>query len=353
MSLGRIRVTLLQCGSELNPLTELALKSPLLETTGSFRLAADCDEKRLTEACAASDLALLDCFHCEPKKLKLCAVVQKLRALRLIGVFSGPEAEKSCELKLSSSLCWEESMGPSIEDACGLLLYKIKSARLNAIAEKSAGLARNEEPSEKMQLPAERRAATDFELIALGASAGGTEALTTVLSALPREVPPIVLVQHMPAKFVPMFAERLRKKTAFSVCLAAGGEPIERGFVYLTDKERQLAVRNINGRLCVDCSCEEKVSGHRPSVDRLFASAAEAAGSAAIGVILTGMGRDGADGLLRMRQAGAYTIGQDRKSCVVYGMPAAASEAGAVELQLPLVSIADAITAVVSRKRGA
>jgi two-component system chemotaxis response regulator CheB len=179
-------------------------------------------------------------------------------------------------------------------------------------------------------------------VIAIGASTGGVEALFTVLKTLPTDCPPVLVVQHMPASFTGSFASRLNKECALTVSEALDGTPIARGCVYIApggQTHMELA-GGVRGR--IKLSANAAVSGHRPSVDVLFRSVASC-GANAVGVMLTGMGSDGAEGMLSMRQAGARTIGQNAETCVVYGMPRAAFAAGAVELEFPLSSIASAI----------
>ncbi|MNB73443.1 Chemotaxis response regulator protein-glutamate methylesterase [compost metagenome] len=176
-------------------------------------------------------------------------------------------------------------------------------------------------------------------LIVIGASTGGTEAIASVLNALPAEMPGIVVVQHIPPLFSRMFSERLNLSSALTVKEAEDGELVVPGKVLVAPGDRQVSVRSLGGQYRLECTAGEKVNGHCPSVDVLFASAAKAAGPKAVGILLTGMGYDGAKGLLAMRRKGAHTIGQDEASSVVYGMPKAAYELGAVEKQAALAAI--------------
>jgi two-component system chemotaxis response regulator CheB len=191
------------------------------------------------------------------------------------------------------------------------------------------------------------------KVVAIGSSTGGVEALIAVLQKLPKNCPPTVITQHMPSTFTKSFAERLNRICAPVVEEATDGARLEIGKIYLAPGgERHLQVVNPSAPCCRLVE-REPVNGHRPSVDVLFDSVAELAGRNAVGVILTGMGRDGASGLLRMRSAGARTIGQNEKTCVVYGMPRVAFEIGAVEQQLPLGSIGDEILKLTAaRKEG-
>ena len=180
-------------------------------------------------------------------------------------------------------------------------------------------------------------------VIALGASTGGTDALHTVLQDLPTSTPGIVIVQHMPELFTKMYADRLNRACKMSCVEAVDGERVEVGKIILAAGNYHLRLAKDAKGYYVTSQHGEKVSGHCPSVDVLFESVAKVAGSDAIGAIFTGMGADGAIGLKKMRDAGAYTIGQDEKSCVVYGMPMVAYNMGGVCRQAPLDQIAQII----------
>lgn len=191
------------------------------------------------------------------------------------------------------------------------------------------------------------------KIVAIGSSTGGVEALIAVLQKFPANCPPTVITQHMPPSFTRSFAERLNRLCAPVVQEASDGARLEIGKIYLAPGgERHLQVANASAPQCRLIE-RAPVNGHRPSVDVLFDSVAELAGRNAVGVILTGMGRDGAAGLLKMRYAGARTIGQNEKTCVVYGMPRVAFELGAVEQQFPLNAIGEEILkATAARKEG-
>ncbi len=179
----------------------------------------------------------------------------------------------------------------------------------------------------------------DF-IIALGASTGGTEATLQVLEQLPADIPGMVITQHMPEGFTNMYAQRLNRLCKMEVKEAVNGDVVRRGLVLIAPGgECQMKVVRLGGHYTVRIYPGEKVSGHRPSVDVLFQSVAQAAKSGAVGIILTGMGQDGAYGLLDMHKAGAYTIGQDKESCVVYGMPMVAQNIGAVTVQASCANI--------------
>ncbi|HCH32602.1 MAG TPA: chemotaxis response regulator protein-glutamate methylesterase [Oceanospirillaceae bacterium] len=176
-------------------------------------------------------------------------------------------------------------------------------------------------------------------IIAIGSSTGGTEALNQVLSVMPAESPPILIAQHIPPTFSTSLARRLNEASAMTVVEASDGMEVKKGHAYLAPGNFHLAIRRRGHGYICRIIHTEKVNRHRPSVDVLFDSMVKEVGKHATGVILTGMGADGAQGLLRMREAGCHTIGQDEASSVVYGMPRAAKELGAVEFELPLAKI--------------
>lgn len=180
-------------------------------------------------------------------------------------------------------------------------------------------------------------------IIAIGASTGGVAALRTLLSALPATCPGLLITQHMPPAYTGPFAARLDQSSALTVVEATDGQRVQSGHAYVAPGDRHLSlVRDRQGLRCA-LTDGPPVSGHRPSVDVLFQSVADAVGSHAIGALLTGMGRDGAEGLLEMRQAGAVTFGQSEASCVVYGMPRAAMEIGAVTAEMSVGDMTKAI----------
>lgn len=177
-------------------------------------------------------------------------------------------------------------------------------------------------------------------VIVIGASTGGTEAVLEIVRALPRNMPGIVVVQHMPEGFTAMYAGRLNELCRMEVKEAKSGDLILPGRILIAPGGCQLRMAKDDRGYITECYPGEPVNGHRPSVDVLFHSAAKLLGEDAVGVILTGMGYDGAKGLKAMKQAGAHTIGQDEETCVVYGMPKVAYDIGGVAEQLPVYEIA-------------
>ena len=186
-------------------------------------------------------------------------------------------------------------------------------------------------------------------IIFVGASTGGTEAVKQFLQGIPSDCPPILVVQHMPEAFTGSFAARLNSFCQPSVIEAKGGETVATGTVYIAPGHSHLKIRRQGSAYLTELSAAPPVNRHRPSVDVLFDAAAAVVGRNAIGVILTGMGKDGAQGLLRMRQAGARTFGQDEASCVVYGMPREAAMVGAVEEVAGIAQLAGRVMALLNR----
>jgi two-component system chemotaxis response regulator CheB len=245
------------------------------------------------------------------------------------------------------------SAGPGMMEAYAAdMITKVKIAADVDVASKFGPALQPRPAAPRPQTPAgtgkallrAAKPADKDQVLAVGASTGGTEAIFSVLTKLPADIPGTVMVQHMPGGFTKLYAERLNKACPFEVREAEDNDLVRPGLALLApggDYQMKL-VKGPNG-YAVKLIDMEKVSGHKPSVDFLFDSVADAAGNKAIGVILTGMGADGAKGLLKMREKGAYTIGQDQASCVVYGMPMVAYNKGAVAKQLPLDQIAQEI----------
>lgn len=187
------------------------------------------------------------------------------------------------------------------------------------------------------------RGSAAIDLIAIGASTGGTEALSAVITRLKPPLPGIVIVQHIPPMFSRLFAERLNSECELTIQEAASGDVVMPNNVYIAPGAKHMTISRTGGRYTLECKPGPPVHSVCPSVDVLFDSVAETAGNRAMGIILTGIGKDGAAGLLKMRQQGSPTIGQDEATSTVYGMPKSAFDIGAVQQQLPLLSIPEAI----------
>ncbi len=227
---------------------------------------------------------------------------------------------------------------------CNELSVKIKIAS-------SAKVKKTPSPIESLPLPNLKSGDGSERVIAIGASTGGTEATLEILKNLPADIPGIVIVQHMPVGFTKMYADRLNRICKFSVLEAQNGDRVKQGQALIAPGDKQMTLSKDQNGYYVKCAAGEKVSGHCPSVDVLFRSVARTAGKDAMGVILTGMGKDGAQGLLEMRTKGSYTIGQDKASCVVYGMPMVAYDIGAVVKQAPCQAIASLIIQRLNRSK--
>lgn len=209
---------------------------------------------------------------------------------------------------------------------------------------KAAGGARVAPTSSQMKVPAAtKNGGLDLSrLIAIGSSTGGTEALRILLTQLPEEIPPIVITQHIPAIFSKAFADRMNSLCPFHVCEAVDGQEVLPGNVYIAPGGRQMKLRGrSNGRIFIEINDSPPVCRHKPSVDYLFQSVAETCGKRSIGIILTGMGADGAEGLLRMKKAGARTIAQSEETCAVFGMPREAIALGAADEILGIEEVAE------------
>ena len=189
-----------------------------------------------------------------------------------------------------------------------------------------------------------------IDLIAIGASTGGTEALSSILTRLRPPLPGIVIVQHIPPMFSRLLSERLDNECALSVKEAVTGDIVEPDHVYIAPGSKHMTIKNYGGQMILHCNPGPPVHSVCPSVDILFNSVAREIREKALGVLLTGMGKDGAEGLLHMREQGSHTLGQNEATCTVYGMPKAAFELGAVEKQLPLDDIPTAITTLANKK---
>ncbi|MGE5644263.1 MAG: protein-glutamate methylesterase/protein-glutamine glutaminase [Acidobacteriota bacterium] len=241
--------------------------------------------------------------------------------------------------------------GPySVGDLIALLPDRIRAAAAARVRRRTGCEEERAAPA-KPPAPAERPG-SPVSLIAIGASTGGTEAIEAVLREIDPASPGIVIVQHIPAGFSRAFAERLNRVCPIRVKEATDGDRVECGSALIAPGDFHMVVRRAGRSFRVTVEKGPPVCYQRPSVDVLFASAANAAAASAVGVILTGMGRDGAQGLLKMRQAGAFTIAQDEASSVVYGMPREAVIAGAVDRVLPLRKIALEIARVANSGDG-
>jgi two-component system chemotaxis response regulator CheB len=230
----------------------------------------------------------------------------------------------------------------SIGDMSDMLAEKIRVASVANILRRFDYQIDSDKPE-----PIRALAETTHKVIAMGASTGGTEALREVLTKMPPNSPGIIVVQHMPANFTTAFAERLNSLCQVTVKEAVDNDSVTPGTALIAPGNYHMLLRRSGARYYVEVKDGPRVHHQRPSVDILFKATAKYAGPNSIGVIMTGMGADGAEGLLEMKQAGAKTIAQDEKTCVVFGMPKEAIKLGAADKVVPLGQVANEILRMV------
>ncbi len=294
----------------------------------------------------APDVLTLDVEMPKMNGLEFLQRLMRFRPMPVVMISSSTQAGSEQTLKALElgAVDFVAKPAPNAKSAAaefaGEVRDKIRSARVSRAlpaGEAAAGRHVSTPPDMAAARPGWRPAAED--LVVIGASTGGTEALKAVLLALPENTPGILIVQHMPQSFTASFAKRLDGLCRIRVKEAEHGEPVRPGTAYVAPGHSHLLVNKSGGGYRAELSQSEPVNRHRPSVDVLFHSAAASAGRHAIGAILTGMGKDGAAGMLAMKRAGAWNIAQDQASCVVYGMPREAVALKAVDEVLPLAAI--------------
>lgn len=238
-----------------------------------------------------------------------------------------------------------------MEEVAQDLIAKVKAAAQAKVRRMEGGGKGEAKPlaSNCLSLPPSAMIKTTDTIIAIGSSTGGTEAVKDVLMALPPNTPPILITQHMPERFTKTWADRMNSLCRISVKEAEDGDSVLPGHALVAPGSYHMTLVRSGARYTVRINQDPPVNRHRPSVDVMFASVAQYAGANAVGVILTGMGGDGAKEMLAMKQAGAFTIAQDEASCVVFGMPKEAIKLGGVDKILPLSEIPAAIVAYVSK----
>ncbi len=270
--------------------------------------------------------------------------IMKLRPMPVLMISSLTQAGVEATLQALELGAVDYVAKPKVDLQQGLaekqaeIIEKVKIAARARVRNRSSAPARAAAPA-----VARTGFSTTERIVAIGASTGGVEALRELLCGMPADSPAAVVTQHMPAGFTTRFAKRLDSLAQVTVQEAADGQRILPGHVYIAPGDWHLEVVRAGSNYACRLNDAAPVSGHRPSVDVLFRSVAASASANAIGVILTGMGKDGAEGLKQMRAAGAATIGQNEATCVVYGMPKAAAALGATETELPIEKIAAAI----------
>ena len=329
-----IRVLIVDDSATMRGLIGAVLRGdPEIEVVGT---AGDPLEARAKIKELEPDVLTLDIEMPNMNGLEFLEKIMRLRPMPVIMVSTLTQrgADATLEaLELGAFDCvGKPGAGADVATAFGELVDKVKAAAKAKV--RPAGLT-------VRKVASERRFVPNGRIVAIGSSTGGVEALLTVLSRFPANCPPTVITQHMPAAFTKSFAERLNRASAAEVHEAWDGAPLTPGKVYVAPGgATHLEVAGAGAPRCI-LREGDPVNGHRPSVDMLFHSVARVAGSKSVGVILTGMGRDGAQGLKAIRDDGGRTLGQDEQSCVVYGMPKAAMDIGAVERQSSLDRIAD------------
>jgi len=329
-----IRVLVVDDSPTMRGLITAALRrDPEIEVVGS---AADPLEARALIKELNPDVITLDIEMPNMNGLEFLEKIMRLRPMPVVMVSTLTQAGAEVTVRAlemgAIDAVGKPGAGVTAVEAFAELTLKVKTAARSRVRARG--------PVEAPRPRTDYRPAPDH-ILAIGASTGGVEALLTIISAFPANCPATVITQHMPATFTPSFAARLDKMSAATVTEAVDGATLMPGHIYLAPGGvAHLEVSGATPRCRLVQG--DTVSGHRPSVDVLFRSVARLR-KPMTGVILTGMGRDGAQGLLEMRQAGGHTLGQDEASCVVYGMPRVAHEIGAVERQLPLTRLSSAI----------
>lgn len=342
--MAKIRVLVVDDSATMRGLITAALnRDPEIEVVGA---AGDPFEARGMIKALNPDVVTLDIEMPNMNGIEFLEKIMRLRPMPVVMVSSLTQAGAEMTLRaleLGAVDCvGKPTSATGTAEALAEVADKVKTAARASVRTKADAA------------PAAARRANYVptgDVVAIGSSTGGVEALLAILTQFPETCPPTVITQHMPATFTASFAARLDRASGAKVQEAVDGAVLEPGKVYVAPGgATHLEVVRSAGLRC-RLTAGDPVSGHRPSVDVLFRSVAQAVGDKAVGVILTGMGRDGAQGLLQMRQAGARTLGQDESSCVVYGMPRAAYEIGAVEKQVSLSSIGQSILDLASVRR--
>jgi two-component system chemotaxis response regulator CheB len=316
-------------------LTAILRADPAIEVVGQ---AADPIEARAAIKALHPDVITLDIEMPHMDGLEFLEKIMRLRPMPVIMVSSLTHEAADITLQAMEMGAFDcvAKAHPGHLDSLAQLPEKVKAAarsKLYAARRPSAAPDPNQARGPKKYV-------SDGRVVAIGSSTGGVEALMRIIPKFPVNCPPTLITQHMPPTFLKRFAARLNGASAATVEEAYDGAPIKPGHIYLAPGDAHLELYRGTSLTC-RLTPGEPVSGHMPSVDAMFTAVVKQLGRRAIGVILTGMGRDGADGMLALRRAGAETLGQNEATSLVYGMPRAAFEAGGVAQQLPLEQIAD------------
>lgn len=344
--MSKVRALIVDDSATMRSLIAAALrKDPDIEVVGQ---AGDPLEAREAIKALNPDVVTLDVEMPNMNGLDFLEKIMRLRPTPVIMISTLTQAGADATLtalEFGAVDCVGKPVSGGVGDAISAfssLPERVKAAATARLRPLAQGAGRN--VAGKPSAPSEGSTfRPNGRVVAIGASTGGVEALLAVISRFPARCPPTVITQHMPGTFTRSFAERLNRSTEARVEEAADGAPLDVGRIYLAPGgSSHLEVVGGGGLRCRLVE-GDPVNGHRPSVDVLFHSVARVVGSKSVGVLLTGMGRDGAKGLLAMHEAGATTIAQDEASCVVYGMPKVAVEIGAAQKQMSLEKIGGAI----------
>lgn len=346
----RVRVLVIDDSALMRKLLAgLLAADPALEVVGA---AEDPFQAREMIKALSPDVLTLDVEMPRMDGLTFLRNLMRLRPMPVVMVSSLTERNAEVTLAALELGAFDFVTKPKLDVVRGLAACAEEICAKVKAASTSRPRALSRRPAVRAGAPSPASAAdvklTD-RVVAIGASTGGTNALAELLARMPADAPAVVIVQHIPPEFSRRFAERLDAESAMSVREASDDDPILVGHVYVAPGDRHLRIARSGARWRCKLDDGPLVCGHRPSVDRLFDSVASCAAGNAIGVLLTGMGADGADGLLAMRRAGAPTIAQDRDTSVVWGMPGEAVKRGAADEVLALTAIADRVIALAQR----
>ena len=333
-----VRVLIVDDSAVIRQLLSMLLaEDPEIEVVGT---AGDPYEAREQIKALNPDVVTLDVEMPNMDGVTFLRKIMTLRPMPVIMVSTLTQAGAEITLEALEIGAVDFIAKPTVDVANALTsLASGLQAKVKHAAHARVGVRRVPVPMRRRERPVGR----SEKIIAVGASTGGVEALKLLLMDMPAECPPILITQHMPPRFTTAFAERLNRECPMTVSEAKHDVVVEPNHAYIAPGSHHMELVRSGSHYKLRLDDGPTVSGHRPSVDYLFRSVARVAGKTAIGVILTGMGKDGSSGLLDMRNAGAMTLGQDEASSLIYGMPRAAFENGAVMKQFALSHMADAI----------